>query len=155
MRFSAQPTNGPVRVGSRRKAGFTLAEVLAALFFMAIVIPVTIQGLRVASLAGVVAQRKSEAARVAERILNEFVLTTNWNKSVQSGTIVEGIREYQWSVRTDPWNQTMTNLLGINQGAMALSAASQDALNILSVEVAYSVQGQTNAVRLSTLTSSQ
>ena len=34
-----------------RRAGFTLAEVLAALAFMAIVIPVAVQGLRIASRA--------------------------------------------------------------------------------------------------------
>ena len=47
-------------------AAFTLAEVLAALLFMAIVIPAAIEGLHIASLAGTVAARKGEAARVAQ-----------------------------------------------------------------------------------------
>ena len=38
---------------SRRQAAFTLVEVLAALTFMAIVVPVAIQGVRVANRAGV------------------------------------------------------------------------------------------------------
>src|SRR6266567_846947 len=62
-----------------RQAAFTLAEVLAALLFMAIVIPVALEGMHVASRAGSVAVRKREAARVAERILNESLVTTNWN----------------------------------------------------------------------------
>ena len=68
-------------------AAFTLAEVLAALVFMAIVIPVVVECLHVASQAGEVAQRKTEAARVAERILNESIVTTNWNQSAQNGTV--------------------------------------------------------------------
>src|SRR6266436_2676461 len=74
----------------RLQAGFTLAEVLAALLFMAIVIPVAVQGLRIASRAGSVSERKRDAARVAERILNESIVTTNWNQTVQSGTLQEG-----------------------------------------------------------------
>src|SRR5262245_13838541 len=44
---------------------FTLAEVLAAMVFMAILIPVAMEGLSIATRAGEVAARKSEAALVA------------------------------------------------------------------------------------------
>src|SRR5436190_9997237 len=75
-------------VASLRYAfGFTLAEVMAALVFMAIVIPVALSALRIAARAGEVAARKSEAALVAERILNENIVTTNWDKAVQNGTV--------------------------------------------------------------------
>ena len=120
---------------SGRSAGFTLAEVLAALMFMAIVIPVAVQGLRIASRAGEVAQRKDQAARVAERVLNEHIVTTNWNQSVQSGTLLEGGLQYRWTLRNELW--------------------SQDAMQLLSVEVVYAVQNRDYSVRLSTLASSQ
>ena len=120
---------------SGRSAGFTLAEVLAALMFMAIVIPVAVQGLRIASRAGEVAQRKDQAARVAERVLNEHIVTTNWNQSVQSGTLLEGGLQYRWTLRNELW--------------------SQDAMQLLSIEVVYAVQNQDYSVRLSTLASSQ
>src|ERR1700690_495646 len=55
----------------RRESAFTLAEVLAALLFLAIVIPAVVETLHVASLAGEVAARKGAAARVADRVLNE------------------------------------------------------------------------------------
>ena len=42
MKFRANPS-GAKRRGARASAGFTLAEVLAALMFMAIVIPVAMQ----------------------------------------------------------------------------------------------------------------
>ena len=115
----------------RTRSGFTLAEVLAALVFMSIVIPVAVQGLRIANLAGQVADRKSVAARVAERVLNESIITTNWNKSVQNGTITEENREFHWVLRNEQWNR--------------------DAMRALSIQVTFAVQGRDYDVRLSTL----
>jgi type II secretory pathway pseudopilin PulG len=115
----------------RRTSGFTLAEVLAALVFMAIVIPVAVECLHVATQAGEVAQRKSEAARVAERILNESIVTTNWNQSAQNGTVNDGTRQFDWALQNEPWNQ--------------------DPIRLLTVQVKYQVQGRDYSVQLSTL----
>jgi len=146
-------------------AAFTLAEVLAALLFMAIVIPVAVQGLHVASLAGEVGERKGEAARVAERILNEAIATTNWNQGSQSGTVFEGRREFRWSLQSQVWSQMTTNpATSTSSGSGQLvsaqpmvnqSAASQISMDLLSVEVTYAVQGQDYSVRLSTLVNPQ
>jgi len=132
---------------------------------MAIVIPVAMQGLQLATRAGEVAQRKSEAARVAERILNENIVTTNWSQSSQSGTIYEGTREFKWTLHGEPWSQNLTNQIPAEISAMGelvggqpqvtATAASQTTLNLLSVEVVYSVQSQDYSVRLSTLVNSQ
>ena len=138
MKFGACPTSGPRQVRGRAQAGFTLAEVLAALLFMAIVIPVAVQGLRVASLAGEVADRKNQAARVAERVLNESLVTTNWNKTVQSGTATEGFRQFRWTLRNESWKQD----------------ASVNAPRQLTVEVTCAVQDRDYAVRFSTLANS-
>src|SRR2546430_9112748 len=86
-----------------RSGGFNLAEVLAALVFMAIVIPVAVQGLRIANLSGQVAVRKSEASRVAERVLSESILTPYWNKSTLSGAAFEGLHQFRWQIRNQPW----------------------------------------------------
>jgi competence protein ComGC len=115
----------------RAERAFTLAEVLAALLFMAIVIPVAVEGLRIASLAGETAVRKADAARVAERLLAENLVTTNWNQAEQDGTVYEADRQYRWRLRNENW--------------------SQDAMQLLSLEVTYTVQGQDHLVRLSTL----
>jgi len=148
-----------------QSAGFTLAEVLAALLFMAIVIPVAVQGLQLATRAGEVAQRKNQAARVAERILNENIATTNWNQSSQGGTIYEGTRQFRWTLRSEPWSQNLTNQIPAETSAhgqlvggqprVTATAASQTTLNLLSVEVTYSVQNRDYSVRLSTLIDSQ
>jgi type II secretory pathway pseudopilin PulG len=119
------------RVRRAREAAFTLAEVLAALVFLAILIPVIAECLSIASRAGEVATRKTEAVRVADRILNESIVTTNWNQSAQSGTVNEGIREFNWTLNNEPWNQ--------------------DPMRLLTVDVKYMVQGKEYSVQLSTI----
>lgn len=121
-----------------RAAGFTLAEVLAALLFMAIVIPVAIEGLHLASLAGAVATRKGEAARVAQRLLNENLVTTNFNQTVQGGTVTEGQRQFRYSLRSDNWTEDR----------------NQNAIRQLTVEVFFFAQNREYSVRMSTLVDS-
>lgn len=129
MRF--KPTNRPACAAKRALAAFTLAEVLAALVFMSIVIPVAVQGLRIANLAGQVGERKAVAARIAERVLNELVVTRRWQTASQNGTIFEGVQQYRWTMRLDSWNQGV--------------------LRLMTVLVTFPVQGQDYEVRLSTL----
>jgi hypothetical protein len=125
-------TNGAARRGCR---AFTLAEVLAALLFLAIVIPTAVEALHVASLAGEVAVRKGAAARVADRILNESLVTTNWSNGQQSGTVTEGILDFRWKLTSVTW--------------------PEDPMQLLTAEVTYSAQGKDYSVKLSTLANAQ
>ncbi len=123
-----------IRLGSaakRARAAFTLAEVLAALAFMAIVIPVAVEGLRIANLAGEVGQRKAVAARIAERVLNEWIIGSRMQGAAQSGTIQDVGVQYRWAIRSEPW--------------------SEDTMNLVTVRVTYPAQGRDYDVRLSTL----
>jgi type II secretory pathway component PulJ len=140
MSYMGNTAGAAAMKGARRRstAGFTLAEVLAALLFMAIVIPVAIEGMHIASRAGTVSERKGEAARVAQRLLAETLVTTNWNQAVQGGTLTEGQRQFTWTMHSDPWNQD----------------PSQNVIRQLSVEVKFTAQGQEYAVRMSTLVDS-
>ena len=130
MKFT--PANHRSPANDRAHAGFTLAEVLAALLFMAIVIPVAVQGLHIASRAGSVAERKAVGARLAERKLNELIVTSQWQSSAQKGTIQEGLRSYSWNLQSEPW---------VEDGAMRL----------VSVHVSVPVRGQDYDVAVSTL----
>src|ERR1700733_12351380 len=80
-------------------AGFTLAEVLAAMLFMAIVIPVVVSALRLGSLAGEVATRKAVAARIADRVLNEMIVTGQ--TQTMSGKVQDGAIEYTWTMNIE------------------------------------------------------
>ena len=116
-------------------AAFTLAEVLAALLFLAIVIPAAVEAMHVASLAGEVAARKGGAARVADRILNESLVMTNWSSGTQNGTVTEGTLDFRWTLTSQSWPQ-------------------DPAMQIVAVEVKFSAQGKDYSVKLSTLASS-
>jgi len=118
---------------SRRAAAFTLVEVLAAMLFMAIVIPVAVEALHIASLAGEVATRKAEATRIADRILNENVATAG--QTASDGTVTENGHEFRWTLKTDLW-------------------PTDSALQLLTAEVSFSAGTRACVVRLNTLTSS-
>lgn len=114
--------------------GFTLAEVLAALLLMAILIPVTMHGVTVASRAGMLGQRKTTAIRIAERVLEEQIVSGQMATATPNGTIVEGNVSYPWTMRSDPWAED-----------------NNVTMNIVTVRVEFSVQGNTYDVATSTL----
>jgi type II secretory pathway component PulJ len=114
------------------RSAFTLAEVLAALAFMAIVLPVAVQGIQIASRAGQVGVRKATAARIADRVMNELDVTGQLLGGTQNGAVREGGREYTWRMDSQSW----------------LEAAD---LDVVTIRVAFEVQGEEYDVRLSTL----
>jgi len=121
----------PANSGATKVSGFTLAEVLAALAFMAIVIPVAIEGVHVANQAGQVGLRKAAAARVGDAVLNEWVTMGQSQTANQRGTKMEGPIEYRWSIQTQPWNQ--------------------DSMRIATAQVTFNVQGREFEIDISTL----
>ena len=56
---------------------------------------------RIANLAGQVGQRKAVAVRVAERVLNELVVSGQLQGAAQNGTLRQGSQEYRWSLRSE------------------------------------------------------
>ena len=120
---------------TRTAAGFTLAEVLAALLFLAIVIPAAIEAMHVASLAGEVAARKGAAARVADRVLNESIVLTNWNGGNQNGVVTENAVDYRWTLSQQNW--------------------TENDFQLLTAQVTFSAQGKDYSVKVSTLATMQ
>ena len=108
---------------------------MVALLLLAIVIPVAVQAISAASLAGEVAARKGAAARVADRILNESLVTTNWS-STQSGTASEGILDFQWTLTSQAW-------------------PPDSAMQLVTAEVKFQAQGKDYSVKLNTLATLQ
>jgi prepilin-type N-terminal cleavage/methylation domain-containing protein len=97
------PDNPTAAKGHR--SGFTLAEVLAALLLLAIVIPVAMQGLRVASTAGEVGQRRMIAARIGNKVLNELKVTSQLQNTGQSGLVQDHGINYRWTVKNESWTE--------------------------------------------------
>ncbi len=119
------------RAMGRGVGGFTLAEILAALLFMAIVIPVAMQGVSVASRAGILGQRKAAAMRIAERVLDETIATGGDVTSAANGTITDGEFTYPWTLKSDQW--------------------PEDTMTLLTVTVTFELQGNPFEIRTSTL----
>jgi hypothetical protein len=127
--FSRRPS--PV---TRHDSAFTLAEVLAAMLFLAIVIPAAVEAMHIASLAGEVGARKGAAARIADRVLNEALVTTNWTGGLQQGTASEGGREFNWTLSGRTWTE-------------------DSAMQVVTADVTFTAQGKNYDVKLSTLAS--
>jgi len=117
---------------NRNCQAFTLAEVLAAMLFLAIVIPAAVEAMHLASLAGEVAARKGAAVRVADRILNESLVTTNWTGGTQSGKTSEGALDFDWTLTVQAWPE-------------------DSALQVVTAEVKFTAQGKDYSVKLNTL----
>ena len=72
---------------------------------------------------------------MADRILNESIVTTNWSNGMQSGTVTEGILDFRWKLTSQNW--------------------PPDAMQLLTAEVTYSAQGKDYSVTMSTLANAQ
>jgi hypothetical protein len=71
-------------------------------------------------------------------VLTENLVTTNWSQSSQSGTTIDGQREFRWTLRTEPWTQD----------------PAQTAMRQLSVQVEFTAQDRKYYVNMSTLVDS-
>jgi prepilin-type N-terminal cleavage/methylation domain-containing protein len=150
MKFRTKTQFSRMPATKKYSRGFTLVEVLVALLLIAIVVPVTAQGLRLATLAGELSQRKAIAAHIGERVLNEAIVTGQ-GQSAQSGTEKAGPYEFRWTIHNEAWSPPATSSSlnspnGINQNVVNANTIQQ-----LSVEVKFVAQGKDHSVRLSTL----
>jgi hypothetical protein len=75
--------------------------------------------------------RKVVAARIGERVLNEWIAMGQSQTANQRGTVQEGVQEYRWTIRTELWNQ--------------------DTMRLATAQVFYTVQGREFEVHFSTL----
>src|SRR5436190_20618920 len=105
MKFAPSPAPRKVAAGvptaSRRAS--TIVEILAALLMMAIIIPVAMEGMSIATRAGILGQRKAAAMRVAERLLNELIVEGETTRASTNGTTADGDVSYPWSMRSETW----------------------------------------------------
>jgi len=127
--FPIAPSEKPGR------RAFTFAEILAAMLFMAIIIPVTLRGVALANRMGVVSERKRIAAELASLKLNEFIVNDTWREGNQNGNFAdagdESLSPYRWTLEITPW--------------------MDDVMRLVSVKVFYKAQNVEYSVSLGTL----
>ncbi|XHR30208.1 MAG: hypothetical protein ACFUZC_06540 [Chthoniobacteraceae bacterium] len=113
---------------------FTFVEILAAMVFLAILIPAIMQGLTISTRAGLYAERGAIAAELAQNKLGELSLDDAWMTSDMSGNFGGNWPGMRWEAAHSTWEM--------------------DTMELLTVRAYYTVQGREDKVELSTLVSS-
>jgi len=114
-----------------RRGGFTFAELLAAMLFLAILIPVVVEGLTLANRAAVQAERNQLALQLAEKRLTELLLDDEWRSAQMRGDFERDWPGYRWELERGTW--------------------AQDDMTELRLRVIFTVQGREHWVELTTL----
>lgn len=118
-----------------RNHAFTFVEVLAAMAFLALVIPVVVSALLSSNRAAVTAERSAIAQQLGENQLGELMLAGEWSSASSRGDFGTDHPGYRWELTKADWET----------GAMTE----------LTLDVYYQVQGQEHSVRLATLVNEQ
>ncbi len=118
-------------MNASRSAGFTFVEMLAAMAFLGILMPVIISALLVSNRAALVGERATIAMQLGENRLSEMMLAGAWSTEGARGDFGEQWPGYRWELTKSAWeSSTMTEL---------------------TLDVFYPVQGNERDLRLSTL----
>ena len=112
-------------------AAFTLVEVLATLVLVAIILPVAMRGISLATAAAGHARRQVEAGALAETKMAELVATDGWQDSDLSGDFGDEHPAYRWSAEVGDRDEAT--------------------LRQLDVHVTWTARGAERSVTLSTL----
>lgn len=106
-------------------------EVLATLTLAAIILPVAMRGVSLATAAAGQARRQLEGASLAEAKLADLIATGDWQSSELSGEFEEDRPGYRWSAEVQSWEGT--------------------ALQEVAVTVMWTAAGKQRSVTLTTL----
>ena len=118
-----------------RQAGFTFVEVLAAMLFLAVVVPVIMTALTVSNRASELAARGTTAGQLAENKLSEMLIGNAWQGQANgSGDFGADFPGYRWQLTQAQW-----------------TGDAAAALTQLKVEVFFPVQGSEHSVALTSL----
>jgi Tfp pilus assembly protein PilV len=122
---------------SARKSGFTFVEVLAAMLFLAILVPTLVAGLSASNRRGEMAERSALAAQLAENKLNELSIDNAWSSAESRGTFGDDYPNYRYELTQSQWD-----------------ADTNNKMTELTLDAFFPVQGREQSVRLTTLVNS-
>ena len=105
--------SGTLRRGGRRGRAFTLVEVLATLVLVAIILPVAMGGISLATSMAGLAKQRLEAASLAETKLAELMATGEWLGGDLSGDFGPERPEYRWYAEAHDWEEDTVRLLDV------------------------------------------
>jgi len=91
----------------QRVTAFTLVEALATLALVAIILPVAMRGVSLATAAAGLARQRLEAVSLAETKMAELALTGAWNDSDLSGDFGQDYPDYRWEAEVMEWSDSL------------------------------------------------
>ena len=97
-----------------RQRAFTLVEVLATLALVAIILPVAMEGISLATTMAGVAKQKMEAASLAETTLAELLATGAWQNGDLSGDFGPEQPQYHWIAEVRDWEGTTLRRMDVH-----------------------------------------
>lgn len=116
--MSNSPTNTSAAQRRHRAGGLTLLELLAALLLVAVVLPVVMRGLSMATQVGSIARFRGEALALAEAKLAEVIATQAWSTGDATGEFdkawIKHVDRYTWELLVDEWSDTSMRHLTVN-----------------------------------------
>jgi len=130
MTHSARETRRWARRGETL-AAFTLVETLATLALVAIILPVAMRGISLATAAASQAKRQTEAASLAEAKLNELLTTNAWQSSELSGDFGQDWPGYRWTAAVQSWLGTTVQQVAVTVKWTALGKSRSVTLTTL------------------------
>ena len=107
-------------------------EILATFVLIAIIIPVAMKGISLATAMAARSKRQLEAASLAKTKLAEILATKEWENGDMSGDFGQDFPDYRWAMETQDW-----------------TAAT--AIRQLDLHVLWDAQGRQRSVTLTTL----
>jgi len=85
--------------------GFTLVEILVTFVLIALIIPVAMEGISLATRLGIKSKQELKAGTLAETKLAEFLLSGDWSGGDQSGQFEGDDSVFKWSLETTDWEE--------------------------------------------------
>jgi type II secretion system protein I len=85
--------------------GLTLAEVLAAIVIVAVVVPVAMQGVSIATGLASLTRQRAQATSLAESKLDEIVVGQLWQGAQLSGDFAPQFPDYHWQADVSDWEE--------------------------------------------------
>jgi prepilin-type N-terminal cleavage/methylation domain-containing protein len=87
------------------KKGFTLMEILVTIVMIALILPIAMKGISIATSVSSDSTRKLQAINLAENRLAEILIGKEWQNSSESGTFSGEYFQYKWQMNTSDWGE--------------------------------------------------
>ena len=98
---------------AHQRGGFTLVELLATFVLVAIILPVAMKGISLATTMASLSKQRIEAGTLAETKLAELLATGEWQNGDLSGDFSPDWPNYRWSAEVQEWGEATLRQLDV------------------------------------------